>query len=173
MIGMNGKTLHSADLTFRLACEEDKPAIYSILQDEAVSIPAGALPIRDEAAMDAFWSGLTRYQSCVAILLGEQCIGYIHVGPHVPQGQTERDGVSLGFMIGAAWHRRGFATQTLHTLCDYLRPRFGHIWAEVFEENTASRRTLQKCGFVPVDAYDRAYELLGGESKHTILHLLQ
>ncbi len=173
MIGLTGKTLHSADLTFRLVCDADKSAVFSIMKDERASIPAGMMPLADEAAMETIWQGLTKYQTCVAILLGEQCIGYIHVGRYIPKEREDCGDVALGFIIGADWHRRGFATQTLRTMCDYLRPRFEHIWAEVFEENTASRRTLEKCGFMPMGTYDRPYKLLGGKTKHTIAYLYQ
>lgn len=41
MIGMENRTIHSKNLTFRLLRQEDKPFLYPILQEPETTRPAG------------------------------------------------------------------------------------------------------------------------------------
>jgi RimJ/RimL family protein N-acetyltransferase len=55
---------------------------------------------------------------------------------------------NIGFNIGLKYTRHGFASETLHALIEYvkeigLHETFGHC----FENNIASIRTMEKCGF--------------------------
>ena len=71
MIGMENRTLHSQNLTFRLLRQEDKPFLYPILQEPETTCPAGFPPVGTEEAFERFWNDLTQYNTAVAILLEE------------------------------------------------------------------------------------------------------
>lgn len=55
----------------------------------------------------------------------------------------------LGFVLHHSYHRQGFMKETVLALTDYLFRRQGlkYIWACCFEENVASRRLIESCGF--------------------------
>ncbi len=174
MIGFQGKTLTSPRLSFRLLEDQDRSSLFSILQEPSTTVPAGFLPISDEAAFDAFWADLTRYNSGIAILLEGKCIGYYHVNPCRMNEPEYRDkqNVMIGFLIGGDYRQKGYAAETLNTLNPYLLTRFDHIWADYFEENTASRKTIQKCGFREAGSYEMTFDALNGEVKRCIANVL-
>ena len=56
-----------------------------------------------------------------------------------------------GYWLGEAFWGRGLATFALQTLLSFAfdNLRLHEVWAEVREDHAASRRVLEKCGFVP------------------------
>ena len=99
MIGLEGKTLHSERLSYRLLSPEDKTALREILSKKSVTEPAGFLPAESAEEFDRFFAGLTRYNTGIAILRENELIGYIHVSKYVPDLPEYRgkNCVSLGF----------------------------------------------------------------------------
>ena len=142
MIGMEGKTLRSERLTYRLLSESDKPALRTILSDRAVTEPAGFLPAETDEAL----------------------IGYIHVNRYRGGGEyAEKSCVDTGFVIGKAYQNRGYATETLRTLTDYLKQRFDFCFADCFVTNEPSRRVIERCGYRYVEDYTMLFRALGRE----------
>lgn len=172
MIGLEGKQLHSEHLTFRLLEECDRAPLFALLQDPAVTMPAGFLPPTTPEAQAAFWQGLTMYRTGVAILLQNQCIGYCHVNPYRTEDPAyrEKKNVDIGIVIGSAYHRRGYGRETILTMTEYLLSRFDHVWGDSFADNIASCQLFLSCGFREYGAYDMVFEALGGQ-KHILSHV--
>ena len=173
MIGMESRTLYSQNLTFRLLRQEDKPFLYPILQEPETTRPAGFPPVQTEEAFERFWNGLTQYNTAVAILLEDRCIGYYHVHKYRTDNPELKDKqcVGIGFLIGRRYCRRGFGTETLLTMDAFLLERFDCIFADYFAENTASRKTIEKCGFRFDENYEMFFEELG-EQKQVVSNVL-
>ncbi len=174
MIGMEGRILKSKRLSFRLLEDCDKLSLFRIVQEKETTIPSGFLPITDTDAFEAFWKGLTQYNTGVAILYHGGCIGYFHVNRWAPDEVEYKDkkNVGIGFLIGRNYLRQGFGTETLTTLNQYLLTQFDCIWGDYFEGNEASRKLLHKCGFIPVGTYDMIFDSLGGEKRHIYSNVL-
>lgn len=173
MIGMENRTLHSQNLTFRLLRQEDKPFLYPILQEPETTCPAGFPPVQTEEAFERFWNDLTQYNTAVAILLEDRCIGYYHVHKYRTDNSERKDKqcVGIGFLIGRRYCRRGFGTETLLTMDAFLLERFDCIFADYFSENTASQKTIEKCGFRFDENYEMFFEKLG-EQKQVVSNVL-
>ena len=62
---------------------------------------------------------------------------------------TER-GVEIGAAVGRAHWNRGYATEAARLVLDYAFNVLdaGTVWADLLAENVASRRVLEKIGFV-------------------------
>ena len=173
MIGMENRTIHSKNLTFRLLRQEDKPFLYPILQEPETTRPAGFPPVQTEEAFERFWNDLTQYNTAVAILLEDRCIGYYHVHKYRTDNPELKDKqcVGIGFLIGRHYCRRGFGTETLLTMDAFLLERFDCIFADSFSENTASRKTIEKCGFRFLENYEMFFAELG-ERKQVVSNVL-
>jgi len=64
---------------------------------------------------------------------------------------VERDGVAIfGYWLGRSFWGRGIATEAAAMLSEYALTVAGvrRLEASVIEQNTASARVLEKCGFV-------------------------
>lgn len=163
MIGMEGRTLHSARLSYRLLEEQDQDALYPILQEPETARPSGFLPLKDREAFERFWQTLTAYRTAVAIVLDGKCIGYLHVHKCTVDAPelVGKKCVMVGFLIGRDYRRRGYATEMLLTMSDYLLERFDCVFADYFLENEASRKTIEKCGFRFLENYEMVFDELG------------
>jgi len=75
----------------------------------------------------------------------DEPVGQVHAG------KIDRDNHNcmIGFEILSRFQRRGYGTDSVETLLDYLFFDMGmnRVGAEVYEYNTASRKVLEKLGF--------------------------
>lgn len=163
MIGLEGQSLRSERLTYRLLEPSDREALRGMLSDPGVTEPAGFMPANTQEEFDAFFAGLTRDHTGIAILNGETLIGYIHVNRYVSDAPEclGKKGVSTGFIIGKAFQNRGYATETLNTVTAYLKRSFDYCIADHFVGNEASRRVIEKCGYRYLETYSMFFEELG------------
>ncbi len=163
MIGFQGKKLSSEHLTFTLLQDVHKQELAEILTETQTTVPAGFPPVTTEEEFEAFWNRLTEYNTAVAILLQGRCIGYYHVNKYLNSDPryAGQSCVGIGFLIGKDYLRRGYGTETLTVMNQYLLTRFDNIFGDYFLENTASRNTLLKCGFIEDDRYEMPFEELG------------
>lgn len=95
-------------------------------------------------------------EECVAaIVVEDQVIGVIGL-----QFRTdiERCSAELGYWIGEQFWGRGIATAAITTFIAWAMPRFflTRIYAEVFTQNSASCRVLEKAGFVRIGLLRKA-----------------
>ncbi len=172
MIGMEGKTLTSERLAYRLIRPEDKPALAAMLADPDVTKPAGYLPAASEEEFDEFFDILLQKGNGVAVLLrddsaspadGGELIGYLRANKYIPDEEHLKDKacVGLGFVIGKPYQCRGYGTEMLRTMTDYLLERFYMCYADCFVENEVSRRTIEKCGYRYAGDYAFWFEEFG------------
>ena len=165
MIGLENQKLQSKRLTYRLLEEADKDALRDILSDKEVTEPAGFLPAKSKKEFDEFFATLTRYNTGIAILLGDMLIGYIHVYKDTydfPEYEGKK-GVSTGFVIGKKYWNHGYATETLETITAYLKQTFDYCAADHFVGNEPSKRVIEKCGYRYLETYTMFFEGLGKE----------
>ena len=163
MIGLENKILTSERLSYRLLDERDRLTLASLLSDTEVTRPAGFLPAKSAAEFNDFFATLTKYNTGIAVLLGETLIGYIHVNKYV-SSLPELVGmpcVSTGFVIGKAFQRRGYGTETLNTLTTYLLGRFSACFADCFDDNPASEKLIKKCGYEYLEDYTMFFDSIG------------
>jgi RimJ/RimL family protein N-acetyltransferase len=67
----------------------------------------------------------------------------------IPGGDVNRHTAELGYWLGEACWNRGIATAAVRAFIPYARETFRaeRLFAEVFSNNLASMRVLEKCGF--------------------------
>ena len=163
MIGLENKTLTSERLSYRLLEERDKLQLASLLSDAEVTRPAGFLPSKSASEFDDFFATLTQYNTGIAVLLGDVLIGYIHVNKYVSSlpELVGKPCVSTGFVIGKAFQRKGYGTEMLNTLTNYLLGRFSACFADCFDNNPASEKLIRKCGYEYFEDYTMFFDGIG------------
>ena len=112
------------------------------LDPEAVQM--AALSSRDRDAFMAHWGKIFGDETVFTrtVMLEEQIAGYVVC--------FERDGRKLvGYWIGREYWGRGIGTQALAALLRIVNER--PLFAYAAEQNLASIRVLEKCGFVRRD----------------------
>jgi [ribosomal protein S5]-alanine N-acetyltransferase len=67
-----------------------------------------------------------------------------------PQSDVHRFSAEVGFWIGEPFWNQGIISKSLKEFCKYLfsNYEFNRLFANVFEGNHASKRVLEKAGFV-------------------------
>jgi [ribosomal protein S5]-alanine N-acetyltransferase len=68
----------------------------------------------------------------------------------VPKTDVYRNNMEIGYWLGESYWAKGIATQSIALMCDVIwkgYPHINRICAEVFENNKASMRVLEKNGF--------------------------
>lgn len=99
----------------------------------------------DRAAFDAHWRKILADERIIlrTILYGEEVAGHITVHPWF--GEPE-----ISYWLGKAYWGKGIATAALSTFLGLATMRPLH--ARVAQDNIASRRVLEKCGFTIIGA---------------------
>lgn len=77
---------------------------------------------------------------------------------YVPQTDVSRISAEVGYWLGESFWNLGIVTQVLTAFVDYIFKNTDiiHLYANIFEGNTASMRVLEKAGFTPVGIMHRA-----------------
>lgn len=68
----------------------------------------------------------------------------------LPKTDVYRNNMEIGYWLGEPYWGKGIATQSIALICDIIwknHPHVNRIYAEVFENNKASMRVLQKNRF--------------------------
>lgn len=135
-------------VTLRDTLDADLPILYEFQLDEEATRMA-AFPARDHAAFMAHWAKILNDETARTriILLDGLVAGSIST--------FEMDGRrEVGYWVGREFWGRGVATQALAALLvdEPVRPLYAHV----AKHNIASRRVLEKCGFV-VDGEDTGF----------------
>lgn len=72
-----------------------------------------------------------------------------HIAVHKDSENDRDDTKELGFVLNTDYQRQGIMTEVVHAILDYLASRgVKYIYACCFQENLASKRLIEKCGFV-------------------------
>ena len=74
-----------------------------------------------------------------------------HIGNLSFRGSPENGTVELGYGIAEEYRGFGYATEAVETILTWAfdQPGVTSVAAETEEGNAASRRVLEKCGFIP------------------------
>lgn len=66
--------------------------------------------------------------------------------------EIDRDSIEVGYVIHPAMQNQGYATEMLAAvITELFRIGYTTVRAGFFEENTASRRVMEKCGMVKTE----------------------
>ncbi len=74
-----------------------------------------------------------------------------HIGNLAFRGSPENGEVELGYGIEEAYRGLGYATEAVETILSWAfdQPGVSKVTAQTAPDNAASRRVLEKCGFLP------------------------
>jgi RimJ/RimL family protein N-acetyltransferase len=132
--------LTPSNITLRNPTQEDLPVFFEHQRDEEANQMAG-FPSRDKDAFMKHWARIMADENVriQTILLDEQVVG--NVVSFVMEGQRE-----VGYWIGREFWGKGIASESLRQFLgqETRRPLYAHV----VKHNHASRRVLEKCGFI-------------------------
>ena len=134
----------TAEVALRAVIDSDLPVFFEHQRDPQ-SVAMAAFPSREREAHMAHWRKIMAEPSNTTrtILCDGQVAGNI-------LSWDAADGREVGYWLGREFWGRGIATRALELLLEELRMR--PLYAHVVRHNAASRRVLEKCGFVVVGA---------------------
>ncbi len=165
MIDFKNVKLKSERLTYRLLCDEDKQALASMLNDKTVTEPAGFKPLKTNAEFNMFFYTLTKDNTGLGVFSDNNLIGYFHVNPYKDNSETFRNKkcAGVGFVIGKAYQRKGYGTETLKFLTDYILNFYDACFADHFSENIPSKKAIQNSGYTYKETYTMYFDELQSE----------
>ena len=137
--------LETERLTLRAPRRPDGKAIVRLVNDRRVAENTARIPYPyrlDDA--ESFIAAANRQagEATFTILRQGELIGMCAVEPR-------QDGPEIGYWLGTAHWRQGYATEAVRALLDHAFGELGHetLQAGARISNPASRRVLEKCGF--------------------------
>jgi RimJ/RimL family protein N-acetyltransferase len=128
------------DVVLRDVTEDDLPILFEHQLDPDATRMA-AFPARDRQAFMAHWARILADATVAkqTILVGGQVAG--NIGSWEQSGKRE-----VGYWLGKQYWGRGVATAALAAFLKHVQAR--PLFAHVAKHNLASRRVLEKCGFL-------------------------
>lgn len=135
----------TSDILLRDVTADDLPIFFTQQLDTDANYMA-AFTSRDPADRDAFmahWGRIMRDDTVIkkTIIADGQIAG--NIGSFVEFGERE-----VGYWLGKEFWGKGIATQALAAFLEHVAIR--PLYARVAKDNVASRRVLEKCGFVHI-----------------------
>jgi RimJ/RimL family protein N-acetyltransferase len=132
----------SKNIALRAVQESDLPIFFEHQRDELANRLA-AFPARDREAFMAHWAKIMQDESVIlkTILFEGQVAG--NVLSFVISDERE-----VGYWLGREFWGKGIATRALSEFLAQVKER--PLYAHVAKHNLASRRVLEKCGFVVI-----------------------
>ena len=132
------------EILLRDVTESDLPILFEQQLDPDATQMA-AFPSRDRDAFMAHWAKIMADESNIlkTIMFDGQVAGNIVSW----EGSGEWE---VGYWIGKEYWGKGIATKALAALLGHVKMR--PLFAHVARHNIASRRVLEKCGFMVIGA---------------------
>ena len=150
-------------VTLREVAPSDLPIFFEQQLDPAANHMAAFTrgDPADREAFDAHWARILGDDAVTAktILCDARVAG--HIASFERSGEPE-----VTYWIGREYWGRGVATQALRALLGDLEPR--PLYARVAEDNAASIRVLQKCGF-RISGRDKGFANARGEETEELI----
>lgn len=152
--------LETQDLTLQISTLQTARDLYEIVKHKEVAWNLGTWPhplelsqVQDRCR-DYRWRGACNGSFLMHLKRTGQVIGSI--GFHSPSSGRQDD-MDLGYAIHPDHWGMGYATQAVNAVAAFLFDRYDcpSISADYFDDNPASGRVLEKCGFKIV-AHGRA-----------------
>ena len=131
--------------------ERDRDALIRLVFDPEIGKTFMVPDLDTEESRNAVFE---RYRSlsesdgtfAYGIFLGGKLIGVVH-----QVGAAGEDATELGYFIDPAEKNKGYASEALSAAVEELFSNGCRtVIAGAFEENRASLRVMEKCGFVPI-----------------------
>ncbi len=131
-------------ITLRPVLEIDLPILFEQQLDPQAAAMS-AYPSKDKGEFMRHWEGILKNKSIVArtIIYKDKIAGHIICWK---EGKYEQ---RVGYWIGKQFWGRGIATSALQEFLAEVKIR--PLYAEVANHNPASKRVLEKNGFVVLD----------------------
>jgi RimJ/RimL family protein N-acetyltransferase len=142
------------EITLRDVTEADL-SIFFEQQLDADATRMAAFTARDREAFMSHWAKIMADPSILikAVLCNGQVAG--NVVSFEIDGERE-----VGYWLGKEFWGKGIATQALAEFLGHIETR--PLYAHVARHNIASRRVLEKCGFL-ITGEDRSFSNWGGQ----------
>jgi ribosomal-protein-alanine N-acetyltransferase len=136
---------------------DDAPAITRLLEgDSDLALRTATIPIPYTIGDALAFLNTADPDQVFAIEAGDELVGMIGMR------QTE-DTTEIGYWLGRPYWGRGYATRAVELLVEEaLRREIPSLAAEVFPDNPASMRVLEKNRFVNVGCVERDLPKRGG-----------
>jgi len=148
---MTGATrLETPRLLLRPFTEADAPAFYDYARDPRVGLAAGWRPHRGLEETRRIIRNRMSAPNVFAVCERESGILVGSVGLlGRARGQGEGSVDDIGYSFRPDRWGRGYATEAVERLLRHGFEELGlrQVWATCYEDNAASRRVLEKCGF--------------------------
>jgi RimJ/RimL family protein N-acetyltransferase len=129
-----------SSVSLREVLEADLPPFFEHQIDPEASRMAD-FPSRDESTFREHWGRILADEGVIKRTIVADGVVAGYVGAYRESGRLQ-----VGYWLGRAHWGRGLATAALSLFFEDLSER--PIWAFVALRNIASRRVLEKCGFV-------------------------
>lgn len=151
------------DVQLRDVIVDDLPIFFEQQLDPEATQRA-AFPARDRDAFMAHWAKILRDETVIvkAILFNAQVAG--NIVSFEQSGQTQ-----VGYWIGKEYWGKGIATQALSEFLNHVKTR--PLYAYAAKHNLASKRVLEKCGFMLVGEDTASTDTRGEEVEDFLLKL--
>lgn len=156
-MGSTPHRLHSGLIRLRPISRNDASAITRLLAgDTELALQTATFPIPYTLADAYAFIERADPDQNFAIVAGDELVGGCGF-------KEEHGDVEIGYWIGRIHWGRGYATAAAELLAEEARRRgLRHVYAEVYVENPASMRVLEKAGFVREGEVERDIPQRGG-----------
>ena len=167
----------TARLRFRPWRESDVEALFRYASDPEVGARAGWPPHTDREGSLAVIRNVFSNDQTWAMELKETgeavgCMGYYPCGEsNIEIGENDAE---VGYWLGRPYWGQGLCTEALRGMIGYCfnQKGFQTLWGDFFEDNPASGRVMEKCGFKDTGKYNVLSHLYrGGERPVKIMRL--
>ena len=168
--------LRTARLMLRPYGQDDAPYIAALLDDPVMAdflmvTPQPFVEFDARQLVKAAWRRLATGRGFDLVIVakdGGAPLGGVGVGLHDDGTRAE-----LGFWIGRAHWGRGYATEAASRMVGFARDALGvaRITATAAEGNAASRRVLDKLGFIETGRSERNVPSTGEDRKVILFEL--
>ena len=167
----------TARLRFRPWRESDVEALFRYASDPEVGARAGWPPHTDREGSLAVIRNVFSNDHTWAMELKETgeavgCMGYYPCGEsNIEIGENDAE---VGYWLGRPYWGQGLCTEALSGMIGYCfnQKGFQTLWGDFFEDNPASGRVMEKCGFRDTGKYNVLSHLYrGGERPVKIMRL--
>lgn len=130
------------NIVLRDVLQSDLPIFFEHQRDPE-SNKMAAFPARDEEAFYKHWAKIMVNETVYnqTILLDDQVVGSIL--SFEMEGETE-----IGYWIGREFWGQGITTEALKQFLGQIKKR--PLFAHVAKHNIASKKVLEKCGFIVI-----------------------
>lgn len=130
-------------ITLRSVIETDLPILFEQQLDRD-AVAMSAYPSKDRGEFMRHWEGILKNKAIIArtIIYKDKVVGHVICW-------KEKHEQQIGYWIGKSFWGRGIATSALMEFLLQVKNR--PLYAHVANHNPASKRVLEKCGFVFLD----------------------